>query len=463
MLIEFNISNYLSIKRKISLDMRAASISEHKDSNLIFLPKFELLKSAAIYGANASGKTNLIKGIRFMKSFVMNSSTSYQVNDKIDVTPFRLNVENEYKPSFFEVVFYLNMKKYRYGFEVSKNEVFSEWLYEAKVTSEKMLFKRKRNNIEINKRNFKEGAGFEDKTRNNALFLSVCAQFNGNLSISILNWFSKLNAIHGIQDELYEGFTINMMKDNLKDKIIEFVKKADMNILDINVEELDLKAENITDKIPLEIRLQIEKDLGPKSKLNKLHTIHNIYNEDNEVINKMSFNLNDAESEGTKKFFRFAGPIIDTLINGKILVVDEFDAKMHPLLTKSIVKLFNSSETNQNNAQLIFATHDTNLLSSNIFRRDQIWFTEKDHGESTDLYSLVEFKISEKSNKFTEKDLGESLDNSSLNELKLPDKLIKVRKDASFENDYLRGRYGAIPFIFGLNNIIESNGEKSED
>jgi len=253
------------------------------------------------------------------------------------------------------------------------------------------------------------------------------------------------------------------MKDNLKDKIIEFVKKADMNILDINVEELDLKAENITDKIPLEIRLQIEKDLGPKSKLNKLHTIHNIYNEDNEVINKMSFNLNDAESEGTKKFFRFAGPIIDTLINGKILVVDEFDAKMHPLLTKSIVKLFNSSETNQNNAQLIFATHDTNLLSSNIFRRDQIWFTEKDHGESTDLYSLVEFKISEKSNKFTEKDLGESLDNSSLNELKLPDKLIKVRKDASFENDYLRGRYGAIPFIFGLNNIIESNGEKSED
>jgi hypothetical protein len=198
---------------------------------------------------------------------------------------------------------------------------------------------------------------------------------------------------------------------------MQFLEKADLGIRDMIIERQESKTDGAT----------AGELMKPVSQLQQtsISTSHNIYSDDGDVIGSAGFVFDFQESEGSKKYFRLSGPIIDTLSSGKVLFVDELDARLHPVLTVEIVRLFNSRETNPNNAQLIFATHDTNLLSSNLFRRDQVWFTEKDQVEATDLYSLVEYK--------TKKGL--------------------VRKDASFEKDYFRGRYGAIPLLGDFNQI----------
>lgn len=152
-----------------------------------------------------------------------------------------------------------------------------------------------------------------------------------------------------------------------------------------------------------------------------IKTVHQKFDSQGNHISLELFDLYEQESEGTQKIVSIAGILVDTFKNGDVLIFDEFDARLHPLITKAIVEIFNSQETNYNNAQLIFMTHDTNLLSNKLFRRDQIWFTEKNKYGATDLYSLVEYRI---------------------------------RNDASFENDYIQGKYGAIPFIGNLNQIL---------
>ncbi|MEP6929332.1 MAG: AAA family ATPase, partial [Flavobacterium sp.] len=159
---------------------------------------------------------------------------------------------------------------------------------------------------------------------------------------------------------------------------------------------------------------------------NRLRTLHNVYDNKGNVVSNYEFKLSDQESSGTNKIFDLSGFVLLTLQLGLVLIIDELDSKLHPILTQEIIKLFNNPETNPKNAQLIFTTHDTNLLGANLFRRDQIWFTEKDDFEATDMYSLLEFKDED----------GKT-----------------IRKDRSFEADYIRGRYGAIPYISNLQEI----------
>jgi hypothetical protein len=174
--------------------------------------------------------------------------------------------------------------------------------------------------------------------------------------------------------------------------------------------------------LPDNIKSFILKNGG--GKLTSIQTIHRKFDGEGNSVSTELFDLDDQESEGTQKVFALAGPLVDTLKNGKVLIIDEFDARIHPLISRAIVELFNSNESNSNNAQLIFMTHDTNLLSNRLFRRDQIWFTEKNRYGATDLYSLAEYKI---------------------------------RNDASFESDYIKGRYGAIPYIGNLNHLLDSH------
>lgn len=225
MLIEFTVGNYLSFKEKVTFSMEAIQTNIQESSstdssdldwktklndNNVFKvdDELSLLKSAAIYGANASGKSNLIKAIGFMRWFVLSSSTSTQIIDSIDIEEFKLNTETIGKPSFFEIVFLLNQKIYRYGFEVDKKQVIAEWLCHTPKNKEYKLFNRHDRVFSINQRSFKEGKNLEDKTRINALFLSVVAQFNGELSQKILVWFSDLGVISGIQSHLYNRYTI---------------------------------------------------------------------------------------------------------------------------------------------------------------------------------------------------------------------------------------------------------------
>jgi AAA15 family ATPase/GTPase len=417
MLIGFSVGNYKSFKETVTLSMVASSITgEDKDldENNVFEinHRLKLLKSAAIYGANASGKSNLVAAINFMKWFVLNSSKETQVSEAIYIEAFRLSTQTEKEPSFFEIVFLLEDKTFRYGFEVNAREVVSEWLFQADDSEEEMLFERDFDDFILD--NFPEGQGISDKTRSNALFLSVVAQFNGKVSGKILLWFSKnLQLISGLQDTQYRKETLESFEnDRHRRDIIEFIKKLDLGITDIQ----------ITNK-PLPIVSQKTAMFGfPYSEIKPaVKTVHRKYDDEGKQSAIELFDIEKHESEGTNKLFALAGILLDTLRTGKILLIDELDARLHPLITRELICLFNSNETNSHNAQLIFTTHDTNLLSSKTFRRDQIWFTEKDNKGATDLYSLVEYKVG---------------------------------KDASFERDYMIGKYGAIPFIGNFKELI---------
>jgi hypothetical protein len=349
-----------------------------------------------------------------MKWLVINSSKNMQKGEPLHITNFKLSTSTLNKPGKFEIIILVEDTKYRYGFEADNKEIKAEWLYSGKKIKEDPFFIREGQGIQVFNR-FKEGKGLEERTRENALFLSVCAQFNGEVSEKLLAWFVNFNIISGLEDKNFQNFSENMFLQNSEDKsfIMDLIKKADLGIRDINIKRQKITEETLPSAMPEEFRKMLLDREG-----SIISTIHNVYDEQKNNISNITFDFESQESEGSKKYFRLSGPIIDTLKGGKILVIDELDARLHPILTIEIVRLFNSKRSNPNNAQLIFATHDTNLLNAKIFRRDQIWFAEKDNEEATDIYSLVEYKLSKG----------------------------KVRNDASFEKDYIQGRYGAVPF-----------------
>ncbi|NET60776.1 MAG: ATP-binding protein [Symploca sp. SIO2E6] len=424
MLIEFSVANYRSFKEKVTFSMVAANLvaqDKEIDENNVFAidDDLKLLKSAAIYGANASGKSNLTKALGFMRWFMINSSKETQSTEKIGVERFQLSTETEDQPSFFEIVFLLKGQQYRYGFEVNTDKVISEWLFYVPKSREAKLFERHDNDISSTKKY--QAEGIEKRTRQNALFLSVSAQFNVEIAEIILDWLSKkIAVISGLDDIGYRRYTIScLINDKNKDKIIKLIKKLDLAIDDIKAEEIKINANDLPEELPDKI-----KNFLLEGEAVSVKTMHRKFDNQGNYISTELFDLDNQESEGTQKIFALAGLLVDILKGGKVLIVDEFEARLHPLISRAIVELFNSRETNPNNAQLIFMTHDTNLLSNKLFRRDQIWFTEKGRFGSTDLYSLAEYKI---------------------------------RNDASFESDYIKGRYGAIPYLGDLSKIIESN------
>ncbi|NMF67312.1 ATP-binding protein [Brasilonema octagenarum UFV-E1] len=379
-----------------------------------------LLKSAAIYGANASGKSNLAKALNFMRWFMVNSSKETQSTEKISVERFKLSTETEAKPSFFEIVFLMDSKRYRYGFEATRDRVVCEWLFYVPKSRETKLFERKLDDISISKTY--KADGIQERTRHNALFLSVSAQFNVKIAEKILDWLTNsINVVSG--GDIGKGYTVSCLINNeKKDEILQLLKKLDLGFGDIKVEQVEVTVDSLPSELPNEIKNFILKNGGAKATL--IQTLHQKFDNQGNILSTELFNLDVQESEGTQKVFALAGPLVDTLKNGKVIIIDEFDARIHPLISRAIVELFNSNETNPSNAQLIFMTHDTNLLSNKLFRRDQIWFAEKNRYGATDLYSLAEYK---------------------------------VRNDASFENDYIKGRYGAIPYIGSLNHLIDSH------
>lgn len=279
--------------------------------------------------------------------------------------------------------------------------VRSEWLYQKankKRAKEVELFYRKDEHFDIHAK-FIIGKELINKrmVRANALLLSVAAQFNDSVAVDIIKWLNDTTIISGSHEEnIWNMATLRLDDVAMKRRIVDFSRYADLGIE--NIEKVN----------------------------NTIISTHTQYDDEGNEVKLINFPFKKNESEGTIKYFSLAYPIIDALDNGKRLVIDEFDSKMHPLLTCRIIALFNSKATNPHNAQLVFTTHDTNLLSSNIFRRDQIWFTQKDRYGATELYSLAEYK---------------------------------VRNDASFEKDYLSGKYGAIPIISDLGRLFNASNE----
>lgn len=419
MLVNFTVKNYRSFKQERTFHMEASSIKEHKEA-VVQVGKYRLLPLAVFYGANSGGKSNLIQAIATMRGMIRRS-VRLNEGDLLPYDPFMLDETSDKQPTSFEIQFIRDEVLYRYGFEYNREEIIAEWLYEKRFgEKEYELFMRSHDLIEVSPTRFPEGAGKEGLTNGNRLFLSLVAQLKGEKANKVMAWFRKCNVLSGIESEGYEAFTLRMFLEHMDgaDEAQEFFRTLQLGFNSFSVRTVDIPKEAL-ESAPESIKSRLERDLTSGNFVEST-TTHNVYNEDGVVVGERSFHKNQMESEGTKKVIEMSGPIFDTLREGKTLIVDELDAKLHPLLTRNIVLLFMDPKSNPNGAQLIFATHDTNLLDLDVVRRDQIWFAEKDKVESTDIYSLVEFKDED----------GK-----------------KVRNDRDIKRDYICGRYGAIPFI----------------
>lgn len=420
MLVEFKVNNFRSIKDTVSFSMLTSSKDE---GNSFEFRNYNLLRSSIVYGANASGKSNLLKAMAFMSRLVLNRYKIIQSTDQLPHDPYLLSTETENESTTFEIVFFVGETKYRYGFEIDSEVVYSEWLFaDEKGKEAKLFFRDVEESDYVNPNKFKEGYEFFNKKEEkikiakNQLFIWKCdREDDAIISKSILKWFNQFNMIDGMDHDGYISFTMKKMEDEaFRKKIVELVATADIGINDIQIEEEDVSQETIANlPLPDEIKAKIMSEKGLKSV--SLNTIHQKFDQDGKAVGNVIFELNEDESKGTKKFFAMSAPILDTLQNGKILIIDELDASLHPILTQHLIKLFHDEKINEKNAQLIFATHDTNLLKPELFRRDQIWLTEKDQYGATTIYSLAQFK--------------------------------NVRKQEDFEKQYIQGKYGAIPYL----------------
>lgn len=401
MLVQFEVNNFASIKDTVTFSLKAGT----KNTHSFHVRKYDLLQSVVLYGANASGKSNLLKAMNMMVSLVLNKNKVSSSVDGLEHQPFLLNSETETASTSFEMIFIVDEIIYRYGFEYDNETVYAEWLFaDEKGTEAKLFYRDIDEKFYVNPTKFKEGKGLEDRTLDNHLFLWKCDSENGTISKKIIKWFFQLNMIDGLDNRGND--TTNKLDDGLfKKNILELVKVADLGILDIDTKEEDDVLANIS-------LLETYKKLNIK----KTITIHKKFDKNNNLIGDVEFSLKKNESLGTRKFFTISAPILDALENGTVLIIDELDASLHPLLTMHLIKMFHNKELNKKNAQLIFATHDTNLLQDDLLCRDQVWFAEKDRYGATDIYSLLEYKV-------------------------------KTRKDSNKEKLYLQGRYGAIPYI----------------
>lgn len=433
MLIEFTVGNFRSFRDPQTLSLVAAPIKSKDpelDENTVIKTAAnpDLLTSAAMYGANASGKSNLVRALAFMKRFVMHSLKETKATGGIQVEPFRLHAATVGQPSHFEIVFIEGGKRYRYGFEVTKERVTAEWLFFVPSTREARLFEREGDDITVGSY-FKEGRDLEQHTRPNALFLSVVAQFNGPKAQKLVTWFGRLGIISGVDDIGMMPFTLmQLVEGEHSEAIKQLVCRLDLGIGDLQVEKTVRSKPQLPDKMPDEIRQAFLTIMNASdAERLSIHTIHTQYDHEGNPVRQELFELDEHESEGTQKLFSMSGPLLDTLQKGRVLVVDELDARLHPLMTREIISLFNHKATNPNGAQLIFNTQDTNLLDNRLFRRDQIWFVEKDQKGASHLYSLAEFK---------------------------------VRNDKDYERGYIQGRYGAVPYLSHIQTIVR--GEDAE-
>lgn len=424
MIVRFTVENYLSFKGKAVLNFQAGSIKEFKDNT--FYPSISsnqaLLKSIGAFGHNASGKSNLLKAILFMKEFVLNSSKESNSSQSINVQPFLLSTTTNTLPSTFEMVFIIDNLKYRYGFSVTQKNVESEWLFFTEKRKEENIFVRAGQNYTFEKA-FKAGIKgkfelFAEVTRSNTLFLSVLAQFNSPLCQRISEWFNELIIANDLAHHNLIDFTASLMSTGDYRRLVnDIMKRSDLGI--DSVEE-KLKEGIQTKPSFLEFISSIKID---SNRAYKVITNHIRYDKEYKEEDRVQFDLLQNESLGTQKFFGILGPILVALKTKKVIFIDEIDARVHSLLLEQVISLFNSNKYNPNGAQLVFTSHNTNILKKGL-RRDQMTFLEKDNYGASTLDSLY---------------------------TKDP----KVRNDASFDKDYLLGKYGAIPRLSSQLNLFD--------
>lgn len=416
MLIEFSASNFRSLKQKQLLSLVAAKGSELEDTNTFQTgnPKMpRLLRSAVMYGANASGKSNVIRALGFMHFFVLNSFNALSEGQPIPVTPFIFDAESAKAPSEFEMIFTVENVRYQYGFAATQQRIHEEWLIVYPEGKPQKWFERIFNpetalyEWQFSRSFTGQKEIIKTATRANALFLSTAIQLNNDQLKPVHNWFASRLAVIQSGASIDLKHTLDQCTSDFgKKNILSFMNTADISISNVQIDKKPFDPSMLPPVLSPELHERMLTEMQGQ----EIADIKFVHSSENGT-GLLNFN---EESQGTQKLFAYAGPWLDVLSKGRVLVVDELDTSLHPLLVRHLVGLFHNPGTNPLNAQLIISTHDTTLLDPDIYRRDQIWFTEKNQDGATALYSLSDFK---------------------------------ARKNEAFERGYLKGRYGAIPFI----------------
>ncbi len=395
MLLEFSVENYLSFKSVQSLIMQpAGSVKEHESSVIRLDGDTSVLKFAVLYGANGSGKTNLLKSIVHMREAVLHSFTDDTLIARLSDNVYCFDPEENDRTGLLEINFEADGTFYRYGFEFKNGKVAFEWLYKSSRAAgrESYCFTREGASIRVNPKTYKGAGGLADMTRDDTLFLSLSAHCNVEVALRIKKWFEeKLLPLGGTEYDCRLTLRLWFTDPRKQEQILSLVRYADSSIRGIEIVE------------------------GMNGDPN-VYVLKGLF-KGAEKIGTLRVPL-ESESSGVRHTFALAGFWISAIENGATLLVDDFGALLHPKLSEALVASF--TDNAEGAGQLIAVTHDTHLLRNDLLRRDQIWFSEKDGIGKTGLYSLVEYKI---------------------------DSNRSVRNDASFEKDYLSGRYGASPVI----------------
>nr|WP_064494179.1 ATP-binding protein [Pseudomonas chengduensis] len=414
MLVEFRVKNFRSLRDEQVLSLVASTDKTLLDTHALntgLKAAPHLLKSAVVYGANASGKSNLIKALQYMRGVVLESA-ALQPGQTFDrLQPFKLDADSGDQPTEFEVTFILDGVRYQYGFAMTAKRIVSEHLLVYKAFKPQRWFDR-RYDLESGQDVYEFGSSlkgakslWEGATRPNALFLSMAVQLNSDALRPVFDWFASRLVIFNEQSPLSPQFSVQMLKHETKRKAIcDFLRAADISIAEIEVATKQAMVHSIHFDLATGKR---EEDASEQA-IDEVR-FHHVTDH-----GKAVFDLMD-ESSGTRNLLFLTGPILDILNKGLTLVVDELDTSLHTLLVQALVRLFHQIEVNTGGAQLIFTTHDTSLLDAyGLFRRDQIWFVEKGPDQSSSLYPLLDFS---------------------------------PRKNEALERGYLQGRYGALPFL----------------
>ena len=414
MLVEFRVENFRSLREEQVLSLVASKDKTHMDTHTVstgLKAAPSVLRSAAIYGANASGKSNLIKALQYMRGVVAESATVIQPGQTFAVQPFRLDAQSAKEPTAFEVTFIIDGVRYQYGFSMTPQRIVSEHLLVYKAFKPQRWFERYYD-VQTGKDVYEFGPGlkgpknlWEGATRPNALFLSMAVQLNSEMLRPVFDWFVNGLVIFNEQAQLSPQVSIQMLQQaEGRRQICDFLSAADISIADIEVVTRKVPGQSVHFDL-VDGKTEVRTEEVEEHQLRFSHVTEQ---------GRAVFDLMD-ESNGTRNLLFLTGPVLDILRKGLTLVIDELDTSLHTLLVRELVRLFHRPEINTGGAQLIFTTHDASLLDApDLFRRDQIWFVEKDRDQASELVSLSEFS---------------------------------PRKNEALERGYLMGRYGGIPFL----------------
>ena len=414
MLVDFSVKNFRSVRDEQTLSMVSSPDRSHLATHTIetgvrSVPR--LNRVGIVYGANHSGKSNLIFGVVTMRNLVLHSTSMLDAARAEQYTPYRLERSSAGDPTEFEIVVLLDGTRYQYGFSYDAQRIRDEWLIVYKTGKGQSWFERRWNDVKGEHEwspfsSYFTGSKetWRQATRPGALFLTTAIQLNNEQLKPLWNWFTDGLVIVNWIGALGIPQTLQRMDDPaFKAQALSLLRSADLHIADIEVENVPGH----------QVAFRLEAGKAPElststQDLPIVKFVHKLEGEDAVAFDGR------FESAGTQRLLSYIGPILDVLENGKLLVVDEFDSSLHPMVVRFVLSLFHDPEVSKRGAQLWMTTHDTSLLDTELLRRDQFWFVDKDERQSSRLYPLTDFS---------------------------------PRKGEALEKGYLRARYGGVPFI----------------